>query len=114
MSGGVATEHICGVVGVTGVVGVVTRIFAESSTLPHISRDLFGTLPYRTAEKKNNIYINKLLYFLKTAHLKLTHIFIQCKQHIEARVPDSSSFAVTSSDGATQNGNWFKLENVSP
>lgn len=48
ISGGVATEHICGVVGVSGVVGVVTRM-DELSSLPQSSRDRFGTRPYRTA-----------------------------------------------------------------
>lgn len=49
MSGGVATEHICGVVGVSGVVGVVTRMVVLSSLPPQSSRDRFGTRPYRTA-----------------------------------------------------------------
>lgn len=57
ISGGVATEHICGVVGVSGVVGVDTRIDALSS-LPHSSRDRFGTRPYRTAVNVSRKTIN--------------------------------------------------------
>lgn len=47
ISGGDATEHICGVVGVIGVFGVATRLFASSPVLS--SRERFGTRPYRTA-----------------------------------------------------------------
>lgn len=55
MSGGDATEHICGVVGVSGVVGVVTRIFGSvSMTPPQLSRERFGTRPYLTAR---NIFV---------------------------------------------------------
>lgn len=58
MSGGEATEHICGVVGVIGVFGVATRLL-PSSTIGPMSRVRFGTRPYRTAEKKDKQKINE-------------------------------------------------------
>lgn len=65
MSGGDATEHICGVVGVIGVIGVfgvVTRLFA-SSAVGTMSRERFGTRPYRTAGKEERKEIIRLVCF---------------------------------------------------